>query len=39
MPVRQMEKVMAGEFGHDWREKHFSQFSDQVILFKTMLLL
>ena len=33
MPVRQMEKVMAGEFGADWREKHFSQFSDQVIIF------
>jgi hypothetical protein len=30
MPVRQMEKVMAAEFGHDWREKHFEHFSDQV---------
>jgi len=32
MPVRQMEKVMAGEFGPDWREKHFNEFSDQVKL-------
>ena len=30
MPVRQMEKVMSGEFGHDWRETHFKEFSDQV---------
>ena len=30
MPVRQMEKVMAGEFGPDWRERLFNEFSDQV---------
>ena len=43
MPVRQMEKVMSGEFGHDWREKHFKEFSDQVSqnvsLFTTFLIL
>ncbi len=33
MPVRQMEKVMSGEFGHDWREKHFKEFTDQVSRF------
>ena len=30
MPVRQMEKVMSAEFGHDWRQKYFKEFSDQV---------
>jgi hypothetical protein len=33
MPVRQMEKVMSAEFGHDWREKYFKEFSDQVSWF------